>query len=124
MELLDPVEARVLGCLIEKESTTPEYYPLSLNALINACNQKSNRSPVVDYDEELVKDAVERLRRVVLCRGGGRGRRRSRGGRHGTGRSHFRSGRSWGTECRDRDRGSDDAGIGTHGRHTWWCRLE
>ncbi len=62
MEILDPSEARVLGALIEKEATTPEYYPLSLNALINACNQKSNRDPVVDYDEDTVYDAVNRLR--------------------------------------------------------------
>ena len=45
--LLNPIEARVLGCLIEKEITTPEYYPLSLNALVNACNQKNNREPVI-----------------------------------------------------------------------------
>jgi hypothetical protein len=62
MELLDPVEVRVLGALIEKEGTTPEYYPLSLNALVTACNQKSNRHPVVEYDDETVRDAVERLR--------------------------------------------------------------
>src|SRR6476469_520565 len=67
MELLDPVEVRVLGALIEKEATTPEYYPLSLNALVNACNQKSNRFPVVDYDEETVKDAIERLRAKRLA---------------------------------------------------------
>jgi hypothetical protein len=66
MELLDPVEARVLGALIEKEITTPEYYPLSLNALVNACNQKSNRDPVVDYDEDTVGDAVDRLREKKL----------------------------------------------------------
>jgi len=62
MDLIDPIEARVLGALIEKEATTPEYYPLSLNALINACNQKSNRFPVVDYDEETVSEALARLR--------------------------------------------------------------
>lgn len=62
METLDPVEVRVLGALIEKEATTPEYYPLSLNALINACNQKSNREPVVIYDEQTVSRAVNRLR--------------------------------------------------------------
>lgn len=62
MELLDPVEVRVLGALIEKEATTPEYYPLSLNALVNACNQKSNRDPVVDYDDDAVQDALDRLR--------------------------------------------------------------
>jgi uncharacterized protein YceH (UPF0502 family) len=67
MELLDPVEVRVLGALIEKEATTPEYYPLSLNALVNACNQKSNRFPVVDYDDETVKDAIERLRAKRLA---------------------------------------------------------
>jgi len=66
MELLDPVEARVLGALMEKEVTTPEYYPLSLNALVNACNQKSNRDPVVDYDEDTVSDAVDRLREKKL----------------------------------------------------------
>ena len=62
MDLIDTIEARVLGALIEKEATTPEYYPLSLNALINACNQKSNRHPVVDFDEETVSDALDRLR--------------------------------------------------------------
>ena len=62
MELIDSIEARVLGALIEKEATTPEYYPLSLNALVNACNQKSNRFPVVDYDDETVADAIERLK--------------------------------------------------------------
>src|SRR5947209_18865620 len=62
MELLDDAEVRVLGALIEKEATTPEYYQLSLNALVNACNQKSNRDPVVDYDESTVRDAIEGLR--------------------------------------------------------------
>ena len=56
---LDAVELRVLGCLIEKELATPDYYPLSLNALINACNQKSNRDPVVAWDEETVETAVD-----------------------------------------------------------------
>lgn len=75
MELLDPVEARVLGALMEKEVTTPEYYPLSLNALVNASNQKSNRDPVVDYDEDTVGDAVDRLREKkfsLLITGNGR----------------------------------------------------
>lgn len=67
MELLDSAEVRVLGALIEKEATTPEYYPLSLNALVNACNQKSNRFPVVEYDEETVRDAIERLRAKRLA---------------------------------------------------------
>jgi uncharacterized protein YceH (UPF0502 family) len=62
MELLDPVEVRVLGALMEKEATTPEYYPLSLNALVNACNQKTNREPVTDYDDDTVADALASLR--------------------------------------------------------------
>lgn len=63
---LDAVEVRVLGCLIEKEITTPEYYPITLNALVNACNQKSNRDPVVAYEEEDVADALDRLRHKQL----------------------------------------------------------
>src|SRR5579864_4720816 len=59
---LDAVEARVLGALLEKEIATPEYYPLSLNALVNACNQKSNREPVVSFDEDIVENALELLR--------------------------------------------------------------
>ena len=58
---LDEVEVRVLGALLEKEITTPEYYPLSLNALINACNQKSNRDPVMALDESAVRDALDSL---------------------------------------------------------------
>lgn len=54
-------EVRVLGALLEKDLTTPEYYPLSLNALVNACNQKSNRDPVVEYDEETVRAALAAL---------------------------------------------------------------
>jgi uncharacterized protein YceH (UPF0502 family) len=60
--VLDPVEVRVLGSLIEKETTTPEYYPMSLNALVNACNQKSNRDPMVSYDDEYVEHAIETLK--------------------------------------------------------------
>ena len=63
---LDAVEARVLGALLEKEVATPEYYPLSLNALVNACNQKSNREPVVAYDEATVENALEMLREKGL----------------------------------------------------------
>ncbi|MHB8790471.1 MAG: YceH family protein [Desulfobulbaceae bacterium] len=59
---LNAVEARVLGCLLEKEMATPEYYPLSLNGLVNACNQKSNREPVVSYDEHAVAQALESLK--------------------------------------------------------------
>ena len=59
---LDAVETRVLGCLLEKEIATPDYYPLSINALVNACNQKSNRDPVVNYDEAIVEEALSELR--------------------------------------------------------------
>jgi uncharacterized protein len=59
----DAVEIRVLGCLIEKQRTTPDAYPLSLNALRLACNQSTNRNPVVDYDESLIKDALQRTYR-------------------------------------------------------------
>jgi hypothetical protein len=58
---LDAVEVRVLGCLIEKQRTTPDAYPLSLNALRLACNQTTNRDPVVSYDEELIRAALQRL---------------------------------------------------------------
>jgi uncharacterized protein YceH (UPF0502 family) len=66
MQILNRVEIRVLGCLAEKELATPEYYPLTLNALVNACNQKSNRDPVVQYDEMTVAAALESLRPVGL----------------------------------------------------------
>jgi uncharacterized protein len=72
---LTDTEARVLGCLIEKEMTTPEYYPLSLNALTNACNQKSNRDPVMGLDEESVVRALDSLRfkqLAVVAADGGR----------------------------------------------------
>jgi uncharacterized protein len=58
---LNPVELRVLGCLIEKQRTTPDQYPLSLNALRLACNQTTNREPVVDYDEGTIRAALDRL---------------------------------------------------------------
>ena len=60
---LDPVEVRVLGCLIEKQRTTPDQYPLSLNALRNACNQTTNRNPIVAYDEEMLRGALQKLGR-------------------------------------------------------------
>ena len=59
--LLTPAQARVLGALVEKEVTTPDYYPLSLNALVNACNQLTNREPVMKLDEEEVHLALRRL---------------------------------------------------------------
>jgi hypothetical protein len=59
--VLNPAEARVLGALIEKDITTPDYYPLSLNALINACNQKNNREPVTNFDEATVRLALRNL---------------------------------------------------------------
>jgi uncharacterized protein YceH (UPF0502 family) len=61
-EKLTDVEARILGSLVEKQLTTPEYYPLTLNGLITACNQKNNRDPVVSYDETTVTRALEELR--------------------------------------------------------------
>ncbi|NLD37719.1 MAG: DUF480 domain-containing protein [Desulfatiglans sp.] len=65
--LLTNEEIRVLGCLMEKEMATPEYYPLSINALINACNQKSNRDPVTSYSEGMVASALEGLRKKKLA---------------------------------------------------------
>ncbi len=66
--LLTDDEVRVLGCLMEKEMATPDYYPLTLNALINACNQKSNRDPVVAYSEETVVYAANGLRERKFVR--------------------------------------------------------
>lgn len=66
--LLNSVEVRVLGALIEKEITTPEYYPLTLNSLTTACNQKSNRDPVVSLEEKAVVRALESLREKGLAR--------------------------------------------------------
>jgi uncharacterized protein len=66
--LLNEVECRVLGSLIEKEITTPEYYPLSLNALVNACNQKSNRDPAMNLDEAAVRQALHSLDGQSLVR--------------------------------------------------------
>ena len=66
--LLDEAEARALGSLIEKDMSTPDYYPLSLNALINACNQKSNRDPVMHLDEDAVGRALDGLRDKELVR--------------------------------------------------------
>src|SRR5438477_355135 len=60
---LAALEARVIGCLIEKQITTPDQYPLSLNALVNACNQKSNRDPVLELDERTVQQTVDDLGR-------------------------------------------------------------
>jgi uncharacterized protein YceH (UPF0502 family) len=81
MPLTEPLkltvaEARVLGALVEKEVTTPDYYPMSLNALINACNQRSNREPVMDLDEDEVRQALHGLENKQLA-----GRARSADGR-------------------------------------------
>src|SRR5215469_13562406 len=73
---LSEVEVRVLGALVEKEVTTPEYYPLSLNALINACNQRSNREPVLNLDEDDARQALHALESKGLA-----GRARSADGR-------------------------------------------
>jgi uncharacterized protein len=69
---LDSLEARVIGCLIEKQVTTPDQYPLSLNALVNACNQKSNRDPVMSVDEPTLQRTIDALSRkhLVLERSG------------------------------------------------------
>jgi uncharacterized protein len=63
---LSPIEARVIGCLIEKQITTPDQYPLSLNALVNACNQKSNRDPVMSADEAAIQVTLDQLIRKHL----------------------------------------------------------
>ncbi len=80
---LDAAELRVLGCLVEKAMTTPEYYPLSLNALTNACNQKSNRDPVMNLSEADVQNALGRLigRHLVMDKTGIGGRVRKYGHR-------------------------------------------
>ena len=65
---LDAAEIRVLGCLIEKQRTTPDAYPLTLNSLRLACNQATNRDPVVDYDEQVIRDALQRLWRKEWAR--------------------------------------------------------
>ena len=69
---LTPYEARVIGCLLEKQRTTPEHYPLSLNALTNACNQKSSRDPVLALDEATVQDTIDALvkKRYVIEKSG------------------------------------------------------
>lgn len=72
--LLDSVEIRVLGSLIEKRKTTPDYYPMTLNAITLACNQKSSRKPIVQYDEETALRAIDNLKRkglVSMVTGGG-----------------------------------------------------
>jgi uncharacterized protein len=66
--ILSDVEARVLGCLVEKDITTPEYYPLSLNALVHACNQKSNREPPMNLEEDTVRQALRSLGEQMLAR--------------------------------------------------------
>lgn len=73
---LDLLEARVLGCLVEKEATTPDAYPLSLNALVNACNQRNNRAPVMELGEREVEGALDRLRgkRLVMAFSGANAR--------------------------------------------------
>src|SRR5437867_10180478 len=64
---LSALETRILGALLEKERTTPEVYPLTLNSLVNACNQTSNRDPVVHYDERVVTHGLDRLRQKKLA---------------------------------------------------------
>jgi uncharacterized protein len=64
---LSPTEARILGCLLEKERITPEYYPLSLNSLVTACNQTTNRDPIVGYSENTVEQGLDLLRQKKLA---------------------------------------------------------
>lgn len=64
---LSSTETRILGCLLEKERTTPEYYPLSLNSLVTACNQTTNRDPIVSYSEKMVEEGLDLLRRKKLA---------------------------------------------------------
>ncbi len=87
---LTPLEARVIGCLVEKEITTPDQYPLSLNALVTACNQKSNRDPVLDLDATAVQGVVDGLmkKHLLTDRSGGVGGRVTRY-RHRFCNSHF-----------------------------------
>ena len=66
---LDAEEQRVLGALMEKSKTTPDYYPMTINALTAACNQKTSRKPVVNYDEETVVLALNSLMRLGKCQG-------------------------------------------------------
>src|SRR5260370_9820585 len=72
--ILNEIEARVIGSLVEKEITTPEYYPLSLNALVHACNQKSNRDPVMNLDEGAVRQALDTLREKGMAAAGAESR--------------------------------------------------
>ena len=65
--LLTDIETRILGSLVEKDITTPDYYPLSLNALVNACNQKNNRDPVMTFEEQSVRDALATLQEKRLA---------------------------------------------------------
>jgi uncharacterized protein YceH (UPF0502 family) len=67
VKILSEIETRVLGSLVEKELTTPDYYPLSLNALVNACNQKSNRDPVMNLNEDAVRQALRSLDKEGLA---------------------------------------------------------
>lgn len=73
MEILSAEEIRLIGSLIEKENTTPEYYPMTANSLMNACNQKSSRNPVVSYDESIIENTISSLRdkKLVLKVTGG-----------------------------------------------------
>src|SRR5580700_2627668 len=76
MEPLHPVEVRVLGALLEKDQTTPEYYPLTVNALVNACNQKSSREPIVNFSETTVAEALAALQhKGMVLRVSGAGHR-------------------------------------------------
>jgi uncharacterized protein YceH (UPF0502 family) len=87
--MLNAIEVRVLGCLAEKEMTTPEYYPLSLNALTNACNQKTNREPVMSLDETDIVRALDRLRQLGLATQSAEGSRVPKYGHNLPGKFHL-----------------------------------
>ncbi|MFO7578085.1 MAG: YceH family protein [Pelovirga sp.] len=89
MKKLSAVAVRIVGCLIEKELATPDYYPLTLNALVNACNQKSNREPVMTLSEEQVLEGLEELRREQLIYRSAEGVRSARYCHHLAARYHL-----------------------------------
>ncbi len=89
MRPLTAIETRVLACLAEKELATPDYYPLSLNALVNACNQKSNRDPVMQLSEEDVAEAIEALRPLGLIMLSGEGGRVAKYAHNLSGKFHL-----------------------------------
>ena len=93
MEILDSAEARVLGSLLEKQAVTPEYYPLTLNYLVGACNQKTSREPVMELSEGEVGAAILGLRKKMLARYG------AESGRDVSGIAYYRAFGFWKLAC-------------------------